>query len=105
MSQFDVYRNDGRNRSSIPFVLDIQSDLLSSALSTRIMVPLYKSSFIRKAALRLHVPLQVNDQKVIAVFDELSSVMLENTKKPIMNLGEHRNLFSSALDILFFNYP
>ena len=40
MAQFDVYPNPSRHqRSDIPWIVDIQSDLLS-ALPTRLVVPL-----------------------------------------------------------------
>jgi len=40
MAQFDVYPNPSKHqRSDIPWIVDIQSDLLSS-LSTRLVVPL-----------------------------------------------------------------
>lgn len=43
MPQFDVYRNrNPRSRRSIPYLLDVQSDLLT-ALSTRVVVPLIKA--------------------------------------------------------------
>ena len=53
MSQFDVFKNTGRGKTEIPYVLDVQSDLVSGALSTRIVVPLYQASIVKKAALKL----------------------------------------------------
>jgi toxin CcdB len=47
MAQFDVYQNPSKHqRSDIPWIVDIQSDLLSS-LPTRLVLPL---------ALRKHMP-------------------------------------------------
>ena len=40
MAQFDVYRNtNSATRKSIPYVLDVQTDLLDT-LATRVVVPL-----------------------------------------------------------------
>lgn len=39
MGRFDIYSNPGRNKDSIPYLLDVQSNVISG-LSTRIVVPL-----------------------------------------------------------------
>ena len=43
MAQFDVYRNKNANsRVDIPFLLDVQSDLLAH-IDTRVVIPLAKA--------------------------------------------------------------
>lgn len=39
MARFDVYRNPGRNRETIPYLLEVQSNVIS-ALASRIVIPL-----------------------------------------------------------------
>jgi toxin CcdB len=39
MGRFDIYRNPGRNKASIPYLIDVQSNVISG-LSTRIVAPL-----------------------------------------------------------------
>jgi hypothetical protein len=39
MGRFDIYRNPGKNKESIPYLVDVQSNVISG-LSTRIVVPL-----------------------------------------------------------------
>lgn len=39
MARFDVYVNPGRNQRNIPFLVDVQSSVISG-LATRIVVPL-----------------------------------------------------------------
>jgi toxin CcdB len=106
MSQFDIFENTGRSKSNIPFVLDVQSGLVSGALSTRIVVPLYKSSLIKRAALKIHVPVTVAGRKCIALFDELASVPASVLGRCVANvdasLGRDCRV---ALDVLFFNQP
>jgi toxin CcdB len=39
MGRFDIYSNPGRNKASIPYLVDVQSNVIS-ALATRIVIPL-----------------------------------------------------------------
>ncbi|TFW16866.1 hypothetical protein E4L98_22295 [Duganella callida] len=39
MGRFDIFANPGRNRSNIPYLVDVQSNVISG-LATRIVVPL-----------------------------------------------------------------
>lgn len=106
MSQFDVYENRGKGKANIPFVLDVQADLVSGALSTRVVVPLYKSTLIKKAALKIHVPIIIRGQKHIALFDELASVDFEDLGPHVVNIASsHFRECRNALDTLFFNQP
>ncbi|MEY4210598.1 MAG: CcdB protein [Pseudomonadota bacterium] len=42
MARFDVFRNTGEVAASVPLLLDVQSDVLSS-LDTRIVIPIEKA--------------------------------------------------------------
>ncbi len=39
MSRFDIYANPGKNKASIPYLLDVQSNVISG-LATRLVIPL-----------------------------------------------------------------
>ncbi len=39
MARFDIYSNAGRNKGNIPYVVDVQSNVISG-LATRIVIPL-----------------------------------------------------------------
>jgi toxin CcdB len=39
MSRFDIFANPGKNRRTIPYLVDVQSNMISG-LATRIVVPL-----------------------------------------------------------------
>jgi hypothetical protein len=51
MTQFDVYRNPGRHRDSIPFVVVVQSSLYDD-YRRRVVVPLVDKSSIGKVTNR-----------------------------------------------------
>ncbi len=106
MSQFDVYENRGRNREIIPYVLDVQADLISSVLQTRLVVPLYIRKEIPSPAVRIHVPLTVRQKKLLALFDELASVRLAKLGKPVANAAEETAIeCKKAIDCIFFGIP
>ena len=66
MAQFDVHTNPGRNRATIPYVVNIQSRRLD-AVGTRVVVPLVRSSHPRNA-----------DQRLVPSFQVLSEVLFLN---------------------------
>ena len=104
--QFDVYANNGRLAKEIPFVLDIQSDLLSEVLPSTVVGPLYSAKEVIAPVVKLHIPATVRRRRVIEVFNELSSVLQNTFGRKICNLEEpHGDAFRTALDVLFFNYP
>lgn len=39
MARFDIYRNPGKNKNNLPYLLDVQSNVISG-LATRVVVPL-----------------------------------------------------------------
>lgn len=45
MARFDIYGNEGKNRSKVPFLLDVQSNVISG-LATRIVIPLRPVSLL-----------------------------------------------------------
>jgi len=56
MAQFTIYKNkDPHTRSALPFLLDIQSDLLSD-LETRVVVPLHPASELKGKILKTLTP-------------------------------------------------
>ncbi len=65
MAQFDVYRNaNPATRARIPYVLEVQSDLLDS-LATRVVVPLCKPGMLKgRLAERLNPVFQVEGREV-----------------------------------------
>ncbi len=50
MARFSVYENIGEHAKTTPFLLDVQTDLLSG-LDTRIVIPLRKARLYQKVQL------------------------------------------------------
>ena len=102
MAHLDVYRNpDRKSATIIPFVLDIQSDLLD-ALPTYVVVPLARPEAVETLPiLRLNPKVSVDKTRLIALTQELATVPRRLLKKPVTNLSPQRGEILAALDLLF----
>jgi toxin CcdB len=101
MPQFDVYRNlNPASRARIPYLLDVQSDLLDR-LATRVVVPLCKPEVLKeKLAERLNPVFEIEGKKVAMLTPELAGVPMKILGDAIDNLANHRNAIVGALDLV-----
>jgi toxin CcdB len=101
MAQFDVYRNaNPATRARIPYLLDIQSDLLDS-LATRVVVPLCKPGILKgRLAERLNPVFEVEGREVAMLTPELAGVPAKALGKAIGNLSGQRGVIIAALDLV-----
>jgi toxin CcdB len=102
MAQFDVYRNPNpATRSRIPFLLDVQVQLLDS-LATRIVVPLCKADAIGgKPAEHLNPQFEVEGRKVFMLTQELAGIPRKALGDLAGNLAVERKQIIAALDFAF----
>ena len=101
MAHLDVYRNpDRKSATIIPFILDIQSNLLG-ALPTCVVVPLARPETVETLPiLRLNPKVSVDKTRLIALTQELATVPRRLLKKPVTNLSPQRDEILAALDLL-----
>ncbi len=101
MPQYDVYRNrNPATRAAIPFLLDIQSDLLD-ALATRVVVPLaHQPADAAPAIARLMPEFEVEGRRVVLVTPQLAGVSRTVLGARVASLAEHRHTIVAALDVL-----
>lgn len=102
MSQFDVYRNTNpATRARIPYLLDVQSDLLDP-LATRVVVPLCKPEVLKgKLAERLNPVFEVEGRRMAMLTPELAGVSRKILGERVGNLSNERYSIVAALDLLF----
>jgi toxin CcdB len=100
MAQFDVYRNpNAASRGRIPYLLDVQSDLLD-ALATRIVVPLCKPDVLSgKPAERLNPAFEVEGRRLLMLTPELAGVPRKALGERVANLAVERAAIVAALDL------
>lgn len=101
MPQFDVYRNaNPASRARVPYLLDIQSDLLES-ISTRVVVPLCKPELLKgRLADQLNPLFEVEGRRMVMLTPELAGVSGKILGEPIANLAGERQVIVAALDLL-----
>jgi len=102
MARFEVFRNSGPHADDVPYLLDVQSDLLHG-LDTRVVIPLRR---------RDRFPANRIPQRLTPVFDiegiaclletpKLAAVPLRLLKQPMHSLAAEQAAITGALDFLF----
>ena len=100
MAHWDVHRNlSPRSRGRVPYLLDIQADLLRS-LQTRIVVPLYEPTAFGPPAKKLNPTVEVDGERFVASFAEIAGVPLEVLGPKVGNASAMRTSLVAALDCL-----
>ena len=100
MAQFDVHRNTGRHRDTIPFVVVVQSSLYHN-YRRRVVVPLVKKSSLGKVTNpRFNPTFRIKGQSVVLHPLEIVSVANENLGEIVESLEEEGDTIIAALDEL-----
>jgi len=100
MAQYDVYRIPRATaRSDIPYLLDLQSDLLDE-FATRIVAPLMLEGTIERVG-RLHPIFTVEGLRVVLATDRLAAVQRRDLGNAITSLDAHHSDIIAAIDILW----
>jgi len=101
MAQFDVYLNPNRStRQAIPYLLDVQADLLDS-LTTRVVVPLLRAEIMGLSASKLNPKFTINNTVVVVSSAELAGVSIRSLGEKVASLKAQRDEIIAALDLLF----
>lgn len=101
MAQFDVYENvNEKTREKIPFLLDIQNDILKD-LSTRVVIPMIKDI---PSARILNPRFTINDIEVVLSTSELASISLNNIGEKVCSLEKSREEIIGAVDFLITGF-
>jgi len=105
MPSFTVFANsDSKSQKAIPFLLDIQSELLSS-LDTRVVVPLYLKSATKVHPIsRLTPIISFQNKTLVAMVPELAGVPKRHLGLSVGSLTEARPELIAALDLLITGF-
>ena len=100
MAQFDVHRNPGKHRDSIPFVIIVQSSLYDD-YRRRVVVPLVdKASLGKITNSRFNPTFRIKGVSVVLHPLEIVSVARENLGERVGSLEEEGDRIIAALDEL-----
>lgn len=99
--QFDVCANLNEDtKASIPFLLDLQANLLSQ-LATRIVAPLMLVKHAAKNIQHLQPAFVIDGKKVILLTNEMAGVPVSILGRKVTSLLNERQTILSAIDFLF----
>jgi len=101
MAQFDVLRNVGRQKDSIPFVVVAQSRLFDS-YRRRVVIPLVRKAEVSEIPNpRLNPTFRIKGVAVVLHPMEIVSVANEHLGERVGSLAEDGDAIIAALDELF----
>lgn len=104
MPQFTMYRNKNpRTKTDIPYLLDVQSNLLSE-LGTRLVVPLFQKKAVRKAITRLTPELEFEGKKYILMTPQMAGIPFKELGEPAGDLSQNRAEILAAIDLLITGF-
>ena len=103
MAQFDVHRNRGPLKESIPFVVVVQSSLFDR-YRRRMVVPLVRRSALpghtATAGARMNPVFEVEGVPVVLHPLDMVSVALDQLGEHVASLADHGQAIADALDEL-----
>lgn len=100
MAQFDVYQNpNARTRNEFPYLVDVQSDLLSG-LTIRVVVPLVRLKSLGQPLSRLNPGFLVKDQDLALATTHIAGVPKTVLGPVVANLAHSRDTIIAAIDVV-----
>lgn len=101
MAQFDVHRNTGKNRSTIPYVVVVQSALFD-AYRRRVVAPLVqRSAAVALRTSRLNPFFFIEGVELVLHPLEIVSVALDQLGEKVGDLQDQGAAITDALDEVF----
>jgi toxin CcdB len=98
--QCDVHANPDDPLGQMPYLVDVQANLLSG-LDTRVVVPLVRSASFGRPVSRLHPAFAVDGETFIMATHLLAAVRRQSLGACVASLDERRDVIISAIDVLW----
>jgi len=100
MSEFKIYENNSSTSESYPFLIDVQSDLLSG-LDTRLVIPMIKSEEIGRHLIRnLNPSINFMGNEYIVMTQQMAAIPKVILGNAIEEAKVDRTQILSAIDFL-----
>lgn len=97
--QFDVYVTPGRAREFFPYLVNVQSDLVSE-FKTRYVVPLLPLASDALAVRRANPLVEFAEREFLFVANQLANIDRQRLGSPVGNLARHRDEMIAAIDFM-----
>ncbi|HLQ84547.1 MAG TPA: CcdB family protein [Salinisphaeraceae bacterium] len=98
MAQFDVYANRRPSSIEIPYLLDVQSDIVD--LATRLVIPLVRRDAFGPAIDRLNPVVIIDAQELVASAGDLAGLPASQLGAFVTHIGHERERIMAAIDLL-----
>lgn len=100
MSQFLVYANaDSASKRLIPYLLDVQSDLIETA-GSRVVVPLITIEHAGGVIERLMPRIRVGDKLMVMDTAQVMGIPVQMLGKQVADAVQERQVILAAIDML-----
>jgi toxin CcdB len=101
MPQLTVHRNrNPQSLAAVPFLLDVQHDLLSD-LETRVVIPLRPVSAMQGKPLKRLMPvLEIEGERFILLTPQMAGIPKSELGTPVTRVEHYRSEIIAAIDFL-----
>lgn len=101
MPQFTAYKNsNATTKARIPFLLDVQSNLLEQ-LETRVVIPLAPAASMKgKTLSRLMPSVKISGNDYVLLTPQLAGISRKELGAAVSDLSDQRALIVAAIDFL-----
>jgi toxin CcdB len=100
LSTVSIRIKNPKSKSAYPYLVDVQSDLLSE-LQTRVVVPLAKLTALRKKPIRDLTPVvEIEGAKYLMLVPQLAGISISEMGPSVATIANHREEVVAALDFL-----
>jgi toxin CcdB len=98
--QCDVHMNIDDDSGQMPYLLDVQTNLLSD-LQTRVVVPLVRAATFGRPATRLHPRFTIAGHRLVMATHLVAAVRRQALGATVASLLDHRDTVINAIDVLW----
>lgn len=102
MSQFQVYRNPRPSRDRVPYLLDVQSDVVS--IDSRLVVPLVLQRAFGTRLPRLNPTFKIGGAAVVMSTADLAGVPARDLRDYVADFTGKRGEIIAAIDFLLTGF-
>lgn len=105
MACYDVFPNSGQHAETVPYLLDVQSDLLEG-FDTRVVAPLRRRDRFPSSQIsnRLMPTFEIEGVACLLETPKLAAVPTRLLKTPVASLANQQTAITNALDFLFHGF-
>lgn len=102
MGQYRVYQNRRGTHGPVPYLLDVQSDLVETG--SRVVVPLVLESEYGVRFSRLNPVFRIDGLMLVAATSDLAAVSAGDLGTEVADVSAYRDEIVAALDFLILGY-